>query len=84
MKRRTVTVAVISTDDLFELVRDAIRKELGRRGPSAANHVALLTTAQAAKYCGFRSTAAIRKAVQGALAPSRTAWGQWNPRLCGC
>jgi hypothetical protein len=63
---------------LLEMIRDAVQREL-REGPSALNAVHVLssaahgsscvpdapmTTAQAARYCGFTTTAAIRKALR--------------------
>src|SRR5580692_10977124 len=68
---------------LLGMIRDAVQREL-REGPTSKNAVHVLssvghgsscvhapmTTAQAARYCGFKTTAAIRKALrEGRLAP---------------
>src|SRR5450631_80316 len=62
------------------MIRDGVREELRARGVSGASlstvadpgcvHDGPMTTAQAARYCGFKTTAAIRKAYgEGRLVP---------------
>lgn len=73
MTEPAIKVVTASLDELRAIVREELRAELGQRAANDVSTSKLLTTQEAADYCGMSKRAFLHHVTQGRVVPDSPA-----------